>query len=111
MPPTPVDLPPVPDIGDPLERSAVGTLPSAAPPAGSSRPTTGPAARVQGARRTYGVGATTVVALDHVTVGFAAGEFTAIMGPSGSGKSTLMHCMAGLDTLTSGHAFIGDTDL
>jgi putative ABC transport system ATP-binding protein len=61
--------------------------------------------------RTYGVGATTVVALEDVTVGCAAGEFTAIMGPSGSGKSTLMHCMAGLDTLTSGHAFIGDTDL
>jgi putative ABC transport system ATP-binding protein len=66
---------------------------------------------VQGARRTYGVGATTVVALDDVTVGFAAGQFSAIMGPSGSGKSTLMHCMAGLDTLTSGQAFIGDTDL
>jgi putative ABC transport system ATP-binding protein len=51
------------------------------------------------------------VALDDVTVGFAAGEFTAIMGPSGSGKSTLMHCMAGLDGLTSGRAFIGETDL
>jgi putative ABC transport system ATP-binding protein len=33
------------------------------------------------------------------------------MGPSGSGKSTLLHCVAGLDTLTSGQAFIGDTDL
>jgi putative ABC transport system ATP-binding protein len=33
------------------------------------------------------------------------------MGPSGSGKSTLMHCMAGLDTLTSGHALIGPVDL
>jgi len=69
------------------------------------------AARVQGATRTYGVGAATVVALDDVTVGFVSGEFTAIMGPSGSGKSTLMHCMTGLDTLTSGQAFIGETDL
>ena len=33
------------------------------------------------------------------------------MGPSGSGKSTLMHCVAGLDTLTSGQVFIGETDL
>ena len=33
------------------------------------------------------------------------------MGPSGSGKSTLMHCMAGLDNLSSGKVFIGDTDL
>src|SRR5437764_987986 len=37
--------------------------------------------------------------------------FTAIMGPSGSGKSTLLHCIAGLDSLTSGRAFIGDADL
>ena len=44
-------------------------------------------------------------------VAFERGQFTAIMGPSGSGKSTLMHCMAGLDTATSGSAFIGDVDL
>jgi putative ABC transport system ATP-binding protein len=69
------------------------------------------AARAESARKVYGEGATQVVALDDVTVQFAAGEFTAIMGPSGSGKSTLMHCAAGLDTLTSGRVFIGDTDL
>src|SRR5690606_4777039 len=69
------------------------------------------AARVVAARKVYGVGGTTVTALDDVTVGFEAGTFTAIMGPSGSGKSTLMHCLAGLDTLTSGQALIGDTDL
>jgi len=61
--------------------------------------------------KVYGKGLTEVRALDGVTVGFADGEFGAIMGPSGSGKSTLMHCMAGLDTLTSGRAFIGDQDL
>src|SRR3546814_11598896 len=33
------------------------------------------------------------------------------MGPSGSGKSTLMHCVAGLDELSSGKVFIGGTDL
>jgi ABC-type methionine transport system ATPase subunit len=33
------------------------------------------------------------------------------MGPSGSGKSTLLHCIAGLDSLTSGQAFIGDVEL
>jgi putative ABC transport system ATP-binding protein len=52
-----------------------------------------------------------VRALDGVTVGFGRSRFTAIMGPSGSGKSTLLHCTAGLDTLTSGTAYIGDTDL
>ena len=52
-----------------------------------------------------------MTALDAVDVEFGRGEFTAIMGPSGSGKSTLMHCMAGLDSATSGNARIGDTDL
>jgi putative ABC transport system ATP-binding protein len=69
------------------------------------------AARVAGAVKVYGTGDTAVRALDGVDVGFAAGRFTAIMGPSGSGKSTLMHCAAGLDTLTSGAAYIGDTEL
>ncbi|MFK4148715.1 ABC transporter ATP-binding protein [Streptomyces sp. NPDC004065] len=61
--------------------------------------------------KVHGTGDAAVRALDGVTVGFPAGRFTAIMGPSGSGKSTLMHCAAGLDTLTSGTAHIGDTEL
>jgi putative ABC transport system ATP-binding protein len=63
------------------------------------------------ATKQYGKGDTTVTALDNVTVDFHAHEFTAIMGPSGSGKSTLMHNVAGLDTLTSGSVYIGNTDL
>ncbi len=59
----------------------------------------------------YGRGEGQVVALDNVTVTFEQSRYTAIMGPSGSGKSTLMHCLAGLDTLTSGAIFIGDTYL
>ncbi|MFE4335439.1 ABC transporter ATP-binding protein [Streptomyces sp. NPDC056831] len=69
------------------------------------------AARVVDAVKLYGTGDTRVRALDAVSVDFPSGRFTAIMGPSGSGKSTLMHCAAGLDTLTSGSAFIGDTDI
>jgi len=69
------------------------------------------AAQVVDAVKVYGSGDTAVRALDGVSVAFPAGRFTAIMGPSGSGKSTLMHCAAGLDTLTSGSALIGDTDL
>jgi putative ABC transport system ATP-binding protein len=61
--------------------------------------------------KVYGIGDTAVRALDGVTVGFARAQFTAIMGPSGSGKSTLMHCLAGLDTATSGRALLGGTDL
>ncbi|MEU1254712.1 ABC transporter ATP-binding protein [Streptomyces chartreusis] len=69
------------------------------------------AARVVDAVKVYGSGDTSVRALDGVSVDFPVGRFTAIMGPSGSGKSTLMHCAAGLDTLTSGTAHIGDTEL
>ena len=69
------------------------------------------AARAVAATKVYGEGDTEVRALDGVDVALAKGEFTAIMGPSGSGKSTLMHCMAGLDTLTSGQVFIGDVEL
>jgi putative ABC transport system ATP-binding protein len=61
--------------------------------------------------KVYGRGDTAVRALDGVTVGFERAQFTAIMGPSGSGKSTLMHCLAGLDTATSGQALLGGTDL
>jgi len=61
--------------------------------------------------KTYGSGDTAVRALDGVSVAFAAGEFTAIMGPSGSGKSTLMHCLAGLDTPASGSVRIGGTEI
>jgi putative ABC transport system ATP-binding protein len=69
------------------------------------------AARAEHASKVYGSGETQVVALDDVSIDFTSGEFTAIMGPSGSGKSTLMHCVAGLDSLTSGRVLIGDVDL
>ena len=82
------------------------------PPASSARRTSArPAVSAEQATKVYGSADTAVTALDHVDVEFAAGEFTAIMGPSGSGKSTLMHCLAGLDSLTSGRARIGDVEL
>ena len=69
------------------------------------------AARTVDAVKVYGRGETAVRALDSVTVEFRRGRFSAIMGPSGSGKSTLLHCIAGLDDLTSGKAYIGESDL
>ncbi len=80
--------------------------PAAAPP--DSRT---PAARSVDLVKVYGEGGAAVRALDSVSVAFAPGQFSAIMGPSGSGKSTLMHCMAGLDTITSGQVFVGETEL
>jgi len=69
------------------------------------------AASAVGVSKIYGTGDTAVRALDGVDVDFVSGHFTAIMGPSGSGKSTLMHCLAGLDSVTSGQVFVGDTDV
>ena len=69
------------------------------------------AARAVDVTKVYGRGEAQVRALDVVTVAFEAGRFTAIMGPSGSGKSTLMHCLAGLDTLSSGAVYVGDVNV
>ena len=69
------------------------------------------AAEAVAATKIYGSKTTRVVALDEVAVQLPRGRFTAVMGPSGSGKSTLMHCLAGLDSLTSGTIRLGDSDL
>jgi putative ABC transport system ATP-binding protein len=69
------------------------------------------AACVEHASKVYGAGDAGVRALDDVTMAIPTGRLIAIMGPSGSGKSTLLHCMAGLDTLSSGTVRIGDRDL
>ena len=61
--------------------------------------------------KVYGSGDTAVRALVGVTVGFDRARFTAIMGPSGSGKSTLLHCLAGLDTVSSGDVRLGEQSL
>jgi len=74
-------------------------------------PTTRLAARVENGEKIYGEGDAAVHALAGLSVEFERGHFTAIMGPSGSGKSTLLHCVAGLDSLTSGSVYIGDTEL
>ena len=61
--------------------------------------------------KVYGQGQAAVTAIDGVNLDIPAGSFTAVMGPSGSGKSTLMHCMAGLDTVTGGRLWIGETEI
>ncbi|MEU3737993.1 MULTISPECIES: ABC transporter ATP-binding protein [unclassified Streptomyces] len=71
----------------------------------------GVAARARGLTKAYGSGETAVLALDSVDVDIARGRFTAVMGPSGSGKSTLMHLLAGLDTVSAGQVWLGDTEI
>jgi putative ABC transport system ATP-binding protein len=77
----------------------------------SPAPSTTTAARAVEAVKVYGRGETMVRALDGIDVVFPSGQFSAIMGQSGSGKSTLMHCLAGLDRLTSGEVYIGEANL
>ena len=81
------------------------------PPGRPAAPALVAAATATDVVKLYGSGETAVRALDGVSVTLQRGEFTAIMGPSGSGKSTLMHCLAGLDTVTSGSVRIGDVEL
>ena len=85
--------------------TTIAQAPAAAPAPASS------IVRLQDVSKIYGSGDAQVRALDDVSVGFGAGEFTAIMGPSGSGKSTMMHILAGLDAPTSGHVFVEDADI
>jgi len=81
------------------------------PPLAAGTATDEVAARAVAVSKVYGAGETAVRALDEVSVRFPPGRLTAVMGPSGSGKSTLMHCMAGLDRVTGGEVWIGDTEL
>ncbi|MFF3325397.1 ABC transporter ATP-binding protein [Streptomyces sp. NPDC002889] len=81
------------------------------PASGETGGRTAVAARGRQVLKAYGTGETRVVALDQVDVDIARGQFTAIMGPSGSGKSTLMHCLAGLDTVTSGQIYLDETEI
>jgi putative ABC transport system ATP-binding protein len=93
------------------DASAVSIVP-ATDPLGTSASGPGPvAARAVAVVKLYGSGDTAVRALDGLSVELLRGEFTAIMGPSGSGKSTLMHCLAGLDSVTSGSVSLGDVEL
>jgi putative ABC transport system ATP-binding protein len=71
----------------------------------------GTAIALREVRKVYGRGEAAVVALDGISVGLAAGSFTAVMGPSGSGKSTFLNVAAGLDRPTSGTVALGDTEL
>jgi putative ABC transport system ATP-binding protein len=74
-------------------------------------PPQAPAARARDLTKIYGHGQAAVTALAGISLDIPAESFTAVMGPSGSGKSTLMHCMAGLDSVTGGQLWIGDTEI
>jgi len=67
--------------------------------------------RVESLSKVFRRDSTEVIALDDVSLRVAEGEFVALMGPSGSGKTTLLNIIAGIDRASSGHVFIGETDI
>lgn len=75
------------------------------------RATSEPVVYTQALTKIYESAHNGVTALNNVDVAFWPGTFTAIMGPSGSGKSTLMHCLAGLDRITSGRVVLAGLEL
>lgn len=100
-----------PDPGQRPQRPEADRPDAASPANAALAGTDRIAVRAEDLVKVYGRGDTQVTAIDHVDLVVSRGEFTAIMGPSGSGKSTLMHVLAGLDTATDGHAWIGDTEV
>ena len=90
---------------------SVGTMNATAKTTENTTTDASPAARARDLVKVYGQGEAAVTALAGVSLDVPAGSFSAIMGPSGSGKSTLMNCMAGLDTATSGRAWIGGAEI
>lgn len=97
-------------VGTSITKEAALSTPAAEHAVGRAE-ADGIAARARGLTKAYGSGETAVLALDSVDVDIARGRFTAVMGPSGSGKSTLMHCLAGLDTVSAGQVWLGDTEI
>jgi putative ABC transport system ATP-binding protein len=90
--------------------AAPPSSPTGAHEAPSDRPATA-VAYAEDLTKVYGSGDAEVRALDGVSVALDRARLTAIMGPSGSGKSTLMHCLAALDTPTSGRVVVDGVEL
>ena len=61
--------------------------------------------------KTYPLSAGEIVAVDHLSLEIAYGEFVAVVGRSGSGKTTLLNLLAGIDRPTSGTVRVADADL
>ena len=69
------------------------------------------AIRVSDVVKTYPLAAGEIVAVDHLSLDIAQGEFVAVVGRSGSGKTTLLNLLAGIDRPTSGTVRVAGVDL
>jgi putative ABC transport system ATP-binding protein len=61
--------------------------------------------------KAYPLGAGEFVAINHLSLDIAQGEFVAVVGRSGSGKTTLLNLLAGIDRPTSGTVRVAGADL
>jgi putative ABC transport system ATP-binding protein len=59
----------------------------------------------------YGKDNTAVIAVDNISIDVQRGQFVALVGPSGSGKTSMLAMLAALLSPTSGHIYIGETEL
>ena len=59
----------------------------------------------------YGNKSSLTKALNNLSFEVNKGEFVAIMGASGSGKTTLLNCISTIDKVTSGHIYVGGSDI
>ncbi len=66
---------------------------------------------VKDVTKTYVVGDSTINAVDKMSFTINKGELAIVLGPSGSGKTTVLNLIGGMDVVTSGDIFIGDTNL
>lgn len=67
--------------------------------------------RTERIEKYYGNKSNLTKAIDGISFSVNKGEFTAVMGASGSGKTTLLNCISTIDRVTSGHIYLGDTDI
>lgn len=67
--------------------------------------------RFENVCKVYGTGSAAQKALDGVSFEIDKGEICVIVGQSGAGKTTLLNILGGMDTLTSGKVFLGNTEI
>ena len=67
--------------------------------------------RLEHVKKYYGNHGNITKAVDGISLHVDQGEFVAVMGASGSGKTTLLNCIAAIDSVTSGHIFVGGQDI
>src|SRR5262245_2389332 len=69
------------------------------------------AIQVRDVVKTYPLADDEFIAIDHLSLDIAQGEFVAIVGRSGSGKTTLLNLLAGIDRPTAGTVRVAGADL